>query len=247
MSETQQSNCRICLKKFFAYPLGEKDGYKFVGCKACGSVMTDPWVTAQDLEAYYGDIQPEAVHLPNPEKVILSMSNRIKRVAAAVRGFSGKTFVDVTARQGYSVMAAKALGYDARGIDDHDFFVTFAKGKYGDGLFEHATVADYAASGGKADLVFAIEAFCEQTNPEEYLANLAKILNPRGILYIEEPDGNHYNVPRQFSSWPFVAPPANFLYISRKGMEKMLERHGLRIKKSYFTWFPFMKLVVVKK
>jgi ubiquinone/menaquinone biosynthesis C-methylase UbiE len=138
------------------------------------------------------------------------------------------------------------LGFEARGIDNHDFFIRFAKEKYDAALFEEGTAQDLAVTGYKADLVFCLEHLCEEVDIEGFLSAVSRILTPNGILYIEEPDGNHFNVPRRFSGWPVVFPPINFLYPSKSGLEKALRRHGLKIRKSFFTWRPIMRLVVTK-
>jgi len=224
--------------------MGEKDGFKFFACKSCGSIEMQPWPTKEMLDQYFADIQPEIVHFPNHQHEII----RIKKLLGTVtKDFAGKRFLDVCCRQGYGVMAAKELGFQAHGIDAHDFFVAFAKDKYDPHLFEHIAVQDYAAKGEQADLIYIPEGFCEQTDPESYAAALAKILAPKGKIYLQEPDGNHPRLPTNFSGWAFVDPPMNFSYISKRGMGVLLGRHGLKIEKSFFTWSPFMRLVVVHK
>lgn len=242
---TEQKNiCRICQQPFKEYAMGEKNGYRFIACNQCGSIMTDPWVSQADLDKFFGDVQPEIVHLSDPEAQITAMKNLIKKIAPNV---SIRRFLDVSCRQGYAVMAAKDLGFQAKGIDPHEFFITFAKDKYDEELFEHVSVPDYAESMAQADIIFSIEAFCEQPDPDGYMAALSKILAPGGILYLQEPDGNHFMLPRRFATWPFADPPLNFSYISKRGMEELLERHGLKIQKSFFSWKPFMKLIAIKK
>jgi SAM-dependent methyltransferase len=236
--------CRICKLPFHEYTMGEKNGFKLVACKSCGSVLAEPWPPQEELDRFFGDIQPEIVHLPDPQGEI----SRIKKLLGKITpGFAGKRFLDISCRQGYAVVAAKELGFQAMGIDPHKFFIDFAKDKYDSHLFEHATAMDYAARGGQAEVVFSIESFCEQTDPEGAMAALSKILAPGGTLYLQEPDGNNFSLPKNFARWDFVDPPLNFVYISKKGMEILLARHGLKIKQSLFTWGPFMRLIVVRK
>lgn len=224
--------------------MGEKNDYKLVACKACGSVMTEPWPSQAELDGLFGDIQPEAVHLPAPQKEIF----RLKRLLTKITpNFAGRRFLDVSCRQGYATVAAKELGFQARGIDPHDFFIHFAKDKYDPHLFEHATVKDYAVRGEQAEFIYSVESFCEQPEPDEYMASLAKILAPRGMIFLQEPDGNNFFLPHDFSRWRFADPPINFCYPSEKGMIALLDRHGLRLRKKLFIWGPFMRLVITRK
>lgn len=239
-----QTVCRICRKPFVPFPMGEKNGYTLEACKACGSVTTTPWPTQADIDKFFGDIQPEVVHEPDHQGRI----NRIKQLLKKlVPNPAGRRFLDVSARQGYAVIAAKDLGFQAHGIDSHDFCVAFAKDKYDPHLFEYTTVQAYAAKGGQAEFLYVTEGFCEQTDPESYAAALAQILAPNGIMYLEEPDGNHIRLPANFPRWGFVDPPLNFSYISKKGMLILLARHGLKLQKKFFAWNPFMRLIVVHK
>lgn len=225
--------------------MGEKNGYAFSACMSCGSVITEPWVTQKTIDDFFGDVQPDIVHLPKPDIEIQKIK---KTLMGMVPSPAGKKFLDVSCRQGYAVMAAKELGLEARGIDRYDFFVTFAQDKYTPDLFEQKTAVEAAAHHPAAfDFIFASEAFCEQTDPENFAEALAALLKPDGILYIHEIDGNHFMLPRKFSKWLYADPPLNFAYYSKKGMEALLSRHGLVVQKSFFNWRPFMRLIVKKK
>ena len=240
----KQKTCPVCLYPLQGYSMGEKNGYQLVACKGCGSVMVKPWMTPAEIEKFFGEVQPEIVHVSNPPAQIAAMKKLIQKITD---NFAGRRFLDISCRQGYAVMAAKELGLQAKGIDPHDFFIAFAKDKYTADLFEHISVQDYAARGEQADVIFSIESFCEQTDPEGYMAALSKIIAPGGILYLQEPDGNNFHLPKNFSRWRFVDPPLNFVYFSEKGMKSILARHGFKIQKSLFTWGPFMRLLAAKK
>lgn len=222
--------------------MGEKNGYRLTACKTCGSVWAEPWPTKELIEKYFGDIQPEAVHMRNPSGEISSAK---KIITGIMRDFAGKRFLDISCRQGYGVIGAKELGFThVKGIDSHEFFIAFAKDKYDPHLFENISLIDYAARGEQADFIYSLESFCEQTDPEGYAAALKKTLAPGGKIYIHEPDGNHARLPHSMPAWNFVDPPLNFSYPSKKGMEHLLWRNGLKLEKKYFSWSPFMRIVV---
>lgn len=243
MSE-EQKICRICLQPFNEYDMGEKNGYQLSSCESCGSIAVRPWPTQADIDTFFGDIQPEAVHSPNPKREIINAGKLIRKIT---NNFSGRRFLDVSCRQGYAVVAAKKLGFQAKGIDPYEFFTTFAKDKYDADMFEHSTVQDYAARGEQAEVVFCVESFCEQLDPEGYMEALSKMIAAGGVLYIQEPDGNSFHIPKKFSDWDYINPPENFSWISEKGIKILLARNGLKIQKKLFTWGPFMRLIVVKK
>lgn len=245
MTTPTEKTCLFCQKKpMDTYPMGEKNGYLFIACKTCGSVVTEPWVTRETLDKFYGDIQPEVVHVPYPRSEVQRAMKLFKKL---MPNGGARRFLDVQCRQGYTAVAAKALGFKAHGIDPHPFFTAFAKDKFDPTLFENVTLQDYAARGEQADLICVDEAFCEQPDPESYAAALAKVLAAGGKIYLREPDGNHLRLPGRFTAWRFPDPPINFSYPSKKGMETILQRHGLKIEKRFLTWKPFMRMIITHK
>lgn len=235
--------CPICLKPMHPYPVGEKNGYALESCRQCGSIITTPWVTLGVREKFLAEIEPQITHVPNPLGEVEGLKRTIKKICA---GNLNKKFLDIGCRNGYSVQAAKSLGLQANGIDAHEFFIEFAQKNYDQGLFECVSAADYAAKGHQADIVFARDSFCEQSDPDAYAAAIARLIAPGGMLYLEEPDGNSFNTPRNLNNWPVAYPPMNFAYYSKKGMIALLERHGMRVQKIFFNWRPVMRMIVHK-
>lgn len=236
--------CHICKKDTQPHPMGDRDGYRFVACKACGSVFVETWMTEDVREKFFGEIQPQITHVPNPQGEINHIKKTLEKLTPA--GQAGRRFLDVGCRNGYAVVAAKELGFDARGIDTHEFFIDFARKNYDPALFEHTSAAAFAEAGNQAEVIFVRECFLEQIDPDAFVAALSQLLAPGGEIYIEEPDGNSFNVPTYFPSWEIVFPPMNFAYYSKKGMTALLKRHGLKVKKTLFNWRPVMRMLVTK-
>lgn len=248
-AKTPEKKCPLCLHVLNAVPMGEKNDFRIIACKFCGSAMVDPFLTQGILDDFWGEVQPEIVHFPHPEIEIGNLKKLLLKISKKwiSKDLTGKRFLDISCRQGYAVMAAKELGMQVKGIDPHEFFIKFAKDKYDAALFEHSSVQQLSTTAYQADLIFSIESFCEQADPETYMAGLAKLLATGGLLYIQEPDGNHFLLPKTFIKWGFIDPPLNFVYYSRAAMESLLNRHGFKIQHSFFTWSPLMRIIAVKK
>lgn len=225
--------------------MGEKNGCILLACSVCGSVMTDPFITQEELDVFFMEVAPQITHVPDPAREIIDMKERLYKIS---KELEGKRFIDVGCRQGYAVKAAQLQNMVPFGIDSHEFFIQFAQEKYPPDLFKHSNMPDFAESDPeKFDIAMALECFCEQPDPDAFVAGLSRIVKPGGLLYIEEVDGNNFNLPRNFANWAYVDPPLNFLYISKKGMEAILTRHGFRIQKMFFTWRPMMRLIAVRQ
>jgi SAM-dependent methyltransferase len=246
MTDKTQEKCRACHKALHTYPMGEKNGYSLAACRSCGTVTVTPWVTDKDREEYFGEVEPQVTHIQAHEKEIIRLQKLIQQ---RIPDPKGKRFLDIGAQYGYAAIAARNLGMSVTAIEPHEFFIQFLQEKYENPeIFLHTTLQEYAATKPEAaDFIYSSENFCMQTDPESFTAALASLLTPGGKLYIDEPDGNSFNLPRKFTSWEMAFPPINFIYFSKRGMAALLARHGLKIKRKFFTWRPFMRLVVIKK
>ena len=240
------TSCIVCQGNFTPYALGDKDGYRFISCRACGSVLTDPWPTQETLDKYYGDIQPEAVHAANPEALITNATKILgKSLPEPVAGKD--MLLDINAQRGYNTAAARKLGWKAVGLNAQEFLHRFASENYGGNNFVHSDLIAFAAqTTDKFNVIIAINAFSETRQLDAFTAALASLLAPGGMIYLEEPDGNHFNTPRDFAGWAMVEPPITSVILSKKGLSKLLARHGLVIKHAFFTWLrPFVRAQIV--
>ena len=240
------NSCIVCHGNFNPYAIGDKDGYRFISCRACGSVITDPWPTQDALEKYYGDIQPEAVHAANPEGLIISTTKILGKVLPEPAADKAM-LLDINAQRGYNTAAARKLGWKAVGLNTHEFLHRFAADNYGENNFVHSDLVSFAAqTTEKFNVIIAINALSEARDLDAFAAALASLLAPGGMIYLEEPDGNHFNTPRDFAGWSMVEPPITCAILSKKGMVKLLARHGLGIKQTFFSWLrPVVRAHVV--
>ena len=240
------TSCIVCHGNFNPYSVGDKDGYNLVSCRTCGSVITDPRPTDEALEKYYGDIQPEAVHAVNPE-VVITKATKILGKALPVPVAGKDMLLDIHAQRGYITVAASKLGWKAVGLNAQEFLYRFATTNYGEENFIYSDVVTFAAEiSDKFNVIIAINAFNEARDLDAFTAALAKLLAPGGVIYLEEPDGNHFNTPRDFAGWAMVEPPITSVILSKKGLTKLLARHGLVIKHAFFTWLrPFVRAQIV--
>lgn len=240
------NSCIVCHGNFNPYAIGDKDGYNLVSCRSCGSVLTAPWPSDAALEKYYGDIQPEAVHAENPEDVITKATKILSKVLPPP--VAGKDMLlDINAQRGYTTIAAARMGWKAVGLNSQEFLYRFAANNYGENNFIYTDAVTFASEiTDKFNVIIAINTFNEARDLDAFTAALASLLAPGGMIYLEEPDGNHFNTPRDFAGWSIVEPPITCAILSKKGMVKLLARHGLGIKQTFFSWLrPVVRAHVV--
>lgn len=242
-ASANQHTCPACRAHFVPFTLGNKDGYTLISCRACGSVMANPQPTQEQLDTYYGDIQPESVHVANPDREIDHIAKVLRKsLPVPVAGKDRMLIVNV--QNGYSLAAAQKIGWKATGLNMHEFMHRFASTHYSAAHFVHATLPEYAAqTQEKFNAIVCSASFTEHRDLDAFAAALKKLLADGGVIYLEEPDGNHFNTPRDFAMWNSVEPPVTCTTLSKKGLGKLLNRHGITVKKTWFTWAPYTRML----
>ncbi len=243
--EKSAAFCRACLAPV-SEAIGEKDGYALLRCGDCGTVVVDPWPTDAELDAYYRDYRKTGEYMRKRDSKIRRGRGRIKRMLKAKP--PGKRFLDVGCNVGFMIVGAKNAGLEATGIDIDESAIAIAKKEFGDaGSFECIPVQDMAARGDEYDMIYCNEVVEHVPDPDDFIKAVSKLLAPGGILYITAPDGGHRAVPKDFASWGMVCPPEHLSYFTRKGMETLLGRHGLDIRKYAVSFKPGIKAIAVKR
>lgn len=239
--ELPLSFCHACMTPFEDYYyLGEKYGFTLVGCLNCGSAVADPYPNTEFMEKFHEKYKEKLLPPPNPERLHKRYEKRIRALTELTKG---KTFLGVGCGFGYSVIAAASLDLEAFGIDTREQPIKTAKKSLSKDHFEQTTLEKYAKNGAKADIVYIEHGLEHAVDPNAFIEALKKVLKPGGVVYLETPDGNHFMIPSNFVRWKIVAPPAVLHYFSRKGVGILLERHGLKVEKFFFTFRPRMRLI----
>lgn len=221
---------------------GEKNGYKLLGCTSCGSLTVDPFPTIEQLIAYYQSYKGSRMYKPKEAKKIRRATGRIRRIKNYIKA---ATFLDVGCNCGFTVKAALNEGLAGRGIDIDADAVQYANEAYGQ-HFTAIAVEDYAAQGHKSDIVYTSEVIEHVPNPDSFVKAIADILPKDGILYLTTPQGNHWSYPKDMSKVDIVQPPSHITYFSKKGIEILLEKHGLKVEKFFFSFKPGIRLIARK-
>lgn len=237
--------CKACHAALdMRHSLGRKNGYDLLPCTVCGTVTVSPFPTVEELIAFYQSYKGSTDYTAKKDKKIARAKKRVQRLTGLA---PGKDFLDVGCNYGFTVEAARQLGLAAKGIDIDDTAVKASRSMFGDDFYETVAVQDYAVQGRKADIVYTSEVIEHVPDPDAFVAAIAKILNPGGVLYLTTPDGGHFSLPSDFTRWDAVMPPEHITYFTRKGLKHLLEKHGLQVKKFFFAFKPGIQLIAVKQ
>ena len=237
-------HCKACQTSLDpALSRGEKNGYQLLPCPVCATVTVSPFPTPAELQKFYQSYQGSTDYQAKKDKKIARAKRRIKNFAKFA---PGKRFLDVGCNYGFTVAAALSLGLEAFGIDIDGTAVQASQKNFGADKFECIAVENYVSWNRKADMIYTSEVIEHVHNPDGFVAALSKILVTGGILYLTTPDGGHFRVPRDFTKWYAVTPPEHIVYFTRKGIRALLEKHGFKIRKFFFSFKPGIQLIAEK-
>ncbi len=204
-------------------PLGEKNGYTFLGCEKCGTAAVNPLPTTADLDAYYKAYYNTPKYMRKREGKLRQATKRLSRIPGKRNGLS---FLDVGCNFGYAVAAARAGGLNAHGIDIDPDSVKAAQDAWGVEWFETARIEDYADAGHTADILYTSEVIEHTPEPERFADAMKRIVKPGGRLFLTTPAADHWAVPRKFTDWNEAKPPIHLILYSKEGLRRLLSRHG---------------------
>jgi SAM-dependent methyltransferase len=244
LNEKDENQCKACgLALSERDSVGVKNGYSLLRCESCDTITVAPFPTENQLIEFYQKYRGTTGYSLKKVKKIARAKKRIKKI---MHYASGNKFLDVGCNAGYTVAAARSIGLDAIGIDVDCDAVEKAQQDYGESYFSCIKVQDFSKSDQVFDVIYSSEVIEHVPDPDSFVESLAKLLVKDGVLYLTTPDGNHFSLPKKIENWTAVVPPEHIVYFSKKGLEIIFKRHGLKIIKNYLNLKPGIRLIAKK-
>lgn len=236
-------SCKACNTPLSSnLSVGKSNGYDLLRCPSCASVTVNPWPTVEQLINFYQSYKGTTDYRKKQDRKIARAKARIRKL---MRRTKGRRLLDIGSNYGFTIKAALDLGLDAKGIDIDATAVAASVESFGN-HFETVSVQDYAARGEQADIIYTAEVVEHVPDPDSFIAAVAKILAPSGVLYLTTPDAGHFRVPKDFTSWYSVMPPEHITYFTRRGLTRLCNKHGLEIEKFFFSLKPGIRMIARK-
>ena len=187
-------------------------------CQTCGLVQQRALPQEAALAAYYTHhyrLDYKRTHQPHPRHVRRAGVTALDRLALLGRWLpasqTGRSLLDVGAGGGEFVYLAARQGFAARGVEPNEGYSAFAREAYG---VDVATGVLHDVADGSADLVSLFHVFEHLPRPLEAMAQIARILRPGGMLFLEVP-----NILQSDASPHNVFFGAHLFYYSRQTLE----------------------------
>ena len=231
--------CSVCRGVDFL-PLGEKNGFHVVQCRACMHRFINPMPSQQVIDDYYARYWINTKNIRNGERKIRKLKRILGRV---LKRIEGKRFLDIGCNTGFGVEAARQLGYDATGVDVSSEAIEIAARLYPQNRFLACTAQDFASRGEQFDAILCREVIEHMPEVHSFAAALKSLMKPGAILWLTTPDAGHIRVPKNFPEWKEVIPPEHLGYFNRDSLARLLGDYGIEILKKQLIWKPSLRVL----
>jgi ubiquinone/menaquinone biosynthesis C-methylase UbiE len=214
------------------HPFRRQDGYVIVRCAGCGLRFLDPQPTETELTALYGEdyfVSADSRgrgydgYVTEAQNWRRTFRDRLTDLPA-----TPGSLLDVGAATGFFVEQARAVGWDAIGIEPSEWAAAYARDKLG--VEVHAgTLESMQFPDASFDVVTMWEVIEHLPDPRVTLAEVRRILRPGGMLVLSTPDAGSLAARlsgRRWLGWRKV--PEHLFYFDRGTLDRLLSQSGFR-------------------
>ena len=220
-------------------PLFAVKGHPYVACPTCGSARLDPTPidTAGQLysDRYFVGGEDRGGYVDYDADARLHRRNaaaRLRFLGAAIRPDRPADAVDVGCASGYVLDVYRDAGLRPHGVDVSAWARERAVAR---GHDVHATLADALAAAPDLALVSFFQVLEHLPDPDAAVAEAAAALPAGGVLAVETWDRLSRIARLSGARWQQANPPSVLHLFTRTGLEKLADRHGLRVAKLSVT------------
>jgi len=230
-------SCPACLSSAVATTVpkmvddrfGCPDVVDIIRCRDCHHHFVDPLRPDNELgalyEAYYGRIVPTNTHRYSRLRATLLRETLPGQdfLGAAV----GKSLLDVGCGSGDFLIQARALGFEATGIDVDPTAIDAARAL---GFVAHRGAANIdTLQGARFDVITLNQVIEHVEDPRGTLASLREKLSDSGILFVATPNGRSASLQRTGRNWINWHVPYHQHIFSPESLRISADASGLRL------------------
>jgi 2-polyprenyl-3-methyl-5-hydroxy-6-metoxy-1,4-benzoquinol methylase len=202
-------------------------------CSGCGLLFNSPRLDDDELARLYGQ-NYYFFNRADSRELARIPAMYARTVALVADRVSPKTILDVGCGRGYLPAVLSRLGWDAHAVEISPGAAAYARRRFALANVFTGTVEQYARSNVARTfpLVTAIDVIEHVPRPDEFVAALARVVEPAGWLIVDTPNGAAHNIRTEGDSWKGFNPFHVFLF-SISNLSRLLEKHGFSVEQSF--------------
>jgi len=215
------------------------EGMDLVRCGGCGLVFM---AEMPDAGGIYDDFFDGATtgYFSKVDKKIRRAGHRARQLARYAE--PGCRVLDVGCNGGFFAEAMRGLGFDAHGIDPDPVSVAYAREHYPENTWHRGFIEDFDPGAISFGAVYCSEVIEHSADVNGFMAAIARIMEPGGVLYLTTPDMGHWRRPRDVTRWSEFHPPTHCVYFNPVALTRLLEKHGFTVMRRRLAFKPGIKV-----
>jgi SAM-dependent methyltransferase len=218
MADEKQRGCPAC-QNLKSTELGEKNGFRMLGCKSCGSIYSSHLPIGGEAENYDEYYTEENLRVPPfIHKILEGITDDFAPYRSNGRlldvGFGSAILMQVARDKGWQTTGAevsKPAIEHAENLGFNVFHGELSEAKYPDDHFDVITASE-------------IIEHCPQ--PEILISEVIRILRPGGLFWATTPSAKGLSYHLTGLDWSIIHPPEHLQLFSKKGVRLILENAG---------------------
>jgi SAM-dependent methyltransferase len=210
-----------------------------VRCRSCSLHYVNPRPQSELIIESYSAAEDPAFVAQNSGRI--RSFEKILRKALALEGRrdgQGQRFLDIGCAGGASLVAAKACGFDAVGVEPSRWMADFGRRTYGvdirDGILRPGMFPEPSF-----DVITLWDVLEHLTEPKALLDLTWRLLRPNGLFVLSYPDFRSVMGRILGDKWPFWLS-VHLLYYDRATIARQLASCGFRVQR-YIPYWPALE------
>jgi len=211
-------------------------------CNNCSSGFTQN-VPAKEAIGKYYQSAAYVSHSDTKEGLVnrlyhsvrsITLSGKRKLVSSET-GLNKGTILDIGCGTGAFLSGMKNAGWSATGLEPDETARNKARELYQ--LEPRSSDELFQLPAASFDAITMWHVLEHVHQLDQYLDRIHLLLKERGVLFIAVPNLQSYDAVHYKECWAAYDVPRHLYHFSANGMEQLLHRHGLKLKKIKPMWF----------
>ncbi len=219
-----------------------QEQFQILKCIDCKHLFTQNVVSQNEIGRYYksenyishSDTQKGFINKLYHTIRKYTLESKRKLVQTETKKQQGK-ILDIGCGTGAFLNTMKLKGWESTGLEPDDVARTKAKELYSlEPLPSHEI---FNLPGNTYDAITLWHVLEHVHQLQEYIAQLKNMVTPTGCIFIAVPNYTSYDAQHYGAQWAAYDVPRHLYHFSPTSMKKLVEQHGLTIKKIKPMWF----------
>jgi len=138
-------------------------------------------------------------------------------------------WLDVGCSAGFVVKAAAEAGFDAHGVEVEPAAAAYGREAMHLENLRCGVLEQQGYASDFFDVISLYDVIEHVPDLNRLLGELGRILGPGGVVEIRTPNVNHWQTPRDLSTWKEVKPSEHLYYFNFATLKELFDKHGFEV------------------